>query len=55
MNCTQYDRHRRTARPEAVSIGRDIIEAARHVEGVVAVRDRLSYPSAALASCGPLF
>jgi hypothetical protein len=36
-------------------MGRDIIEAARDVEGVVAVRDRLSYPPAALASCGPLF
>jgi CBS domain-containing protein len=25
-------------------VGRDVIEAARHVEGVVAVRDRLGYP-----------
>jgi hypothetical protein len=25
-------------------VGRDIIEAARHVEGVVAVRDRFSHP-----------
>ena len=25
-------------------VGRDVVEAARHVEGVVAVRDRLSYP-----------
>jgi CBS domain-containing protein len=30
--------------PETVPVGRDIISAARHVEGVVAVRDRLSYP-----------
>jgi CBS domain-containing protein len=30
--------------PETASAGRDIIEAARHVEGVVAVRDRLTYP-----------
>jgi CBS domain-containing protein len=30
--------------PETASVGRDIIYAARHVEGVVAVRDRLSYP-----------
>jgi CBS domain-containing protein len=29
--------------PESTAVGRDIIEAARHVEGVVAVRDRLSY------------
>ena len=31
--------------PETDLVGRDIIDAARHVEGVVAVRDRLSYPS----------
>jgi CBS-domain-containing membrane protein len=30
--------------PEADVVGRNIIDAARHVEGVVAVRDRLSYP-----------
>jgi CBS domain-containing protein len=30
--------------PETDRVGRDVIEAARHVEGVVAVRDRLSYP-----------
>ncbi len=30
--------------PETVSIGRDIISLARHVQGVVAVRDRLAYP-----------
>jgi len=29
--------------PESTAVGRDIIEAARHVEGVVAMRDRLSY------------
>jgi CBS-domain-containing membrane protein len=29
--------------PESTVVGRDIIEAACHVEGVVAVRDRLSY------------
>jgi CBS domain-containing protein len=29
---------------ESTVVGRDIIEAARHVEGVVAVRDRLSSP-----------
>ena len=30
--------------PETASVGRDIVEEVRHVEGVVAVRDRLSYP-----------
>jgi CBS domain-containing protein len=30
--------------PETVPVGRDIIDGAGHVEGVVAVRDRLSYP-----------
>jgi len=29
--------------PETASVGRDMIEEIRHVEGVVAVRDRLSY------------
>src|ERR1700722_10389706 len=29
---------------ESTVVGRAVIEAARHVEGVVAVRDRLSYP-----------
>jgi CBS domain-containing protein len=32
--------------PETTAAGHDIIESARHVEGVVAVRDRLTYPSA---------
>jgi CBS-domain-containing membrane protein len=30
--------------PETTPIGRDIIDAVRHMEGVVAVRDRLSQP-----------
>jgi CBS domain-containing protein len=30
--------------PETASVGRDMIEEIRHVEGVVAVRDRLVYP-----------
>ena len=30
--------------PETASVGHDIVSDARHVEGVVAVRDRLSYP-----------
>jgi CBS-domain-containing membrane protein len=31
--------------PETTAVGYDIIDAARHAEGVVAVRDRLSYPA----------
>ena len=31
--------------PETVMVGRDIIDETRHVQGVVAVRDRLTYPS----------
>jgi CBS domain-containing protein len=31
--------------PETSAVGRDIVDCARHVEGVVAVRDRLSYPA----------
>ncbi len=31
-------------KPENASVGRDTIQEIRHVEGVVAVRDRLSYP-----------
>jgi CBS-domain-containing membrane protein len=30
--------------PETTKVGLDIIDAVRHMEGVVAVRDRLSYP-----------
>jgi osmotically-inducible protein OsmY len=30
--------------PETTTAGLDIIDAARHMEGVVAMRDRLSYP-----------
>jgi CBS-domain-containing membrane protein len=33
--------------PETAPIGHDIIDAIRHMEGVVFVRDRLSYPPAA--------
>ena len=32
--------------PETAVVGHDLIEETRHVEGVVAVRDRLSYPPA---------
>jgi CBS-domain-containing membrane protein len=31
-------------RPETDEVGRGIVDAVRHIEGVVAVRDRLSYP-----------
>jgi len=41
--------------PESVATGRDIISDARHMEGVVAVRDRLSYPAEPPHSPGPLF
>jgi len=41
--------------PETTAVGRDIIEAARHVEGVVAVRDRLNYPGADRHNSRPLF
>jgi CBS domain-containing protein len=33
--------------PETATVGHDIVYAARHVEGVVAVRDRLTYPAIA--------
>jgi CBS-domain-containing membrane protein len=32
--------------PETTPVGHDIIDAVRHMEGVVFVRDRLSYPKA---------
>lgn len=42
--------------PETASLGHDIIDEVRHVQGVVAVRDRLSYPPAGpLTSHGLLF
>ena len=36
--------------PGSVVLGRSIVDQARHVEGVVAVRDRFTYPRAAPAS-----
>jgi CBS domain-containing protein len=33
-----------TGRPGSVSLGRDLLTRARHVQGVVAVRDRFTYP-----------
>jgi CBS-domain-containing membrane protein len=41
--------------PETAAVGHDIIDETRHVEGVVAVRDRLTYPSAEHHSASPLF
>jgi CBS domain-containing protein len=31
-------------RPETRQVGRDLVEAVRHIDGVIAVRDELSYP-----------
>jgi CBS domain-containing protein len=41
--------------PETARVGHDMIEDIRHVEAVVAVRDRLSYPDARPVSPGPAF
>ena len=41
--------------PETASVGHDMIDEIRHVEGVVAVRDRLSYPDNRPVSPGPMF
>jgi CBS domain-containing protein len=41
--------------PETAAVGRDIIESARHVEAVVAVRDRLMYPPAERYTPNPMF
>ena len=35
-----------TGRPETAEVGHGIVGAVRHLEGVVAVRDQLSYPAA---------
>jgi osmotically-inducible protein OsmY len=32
--------------PETAALGHDVVRKVRHVQGVVAVRDRLSYPDA---------
>jgi CBS domain-containing protein len=42
--------------PETAAVGHDIVEAVRHVEGIVAVRDRLTYPRDAreAPAAGPL-
>jgi CBS domain-containing protein len=35
-----------TGRPETAEVGHGIVNAVRHLEGVVSVRDQLSYPVA---------
>ena len=41
--------------PETAAVGRDIIESAKHVEAVVAVRDRLTHPPAERYTPNPMF
>lgn len=42
--------------PETAEVGREMIDAIRHIEGAVAVRDRLAYPAAEpVHTFGPLF
>jgi CBS-domain-containing membrane protein len=41
--------------PETVAIGHDMVRRAWHVQGVVAVRDRLMYPAPVPGSPGPYF
>jgi CBS domain-containing protein len=42
--------------PETVAIGHNLVSRTRHVQGVVAVRDRLVYPVAPVPSSpGPYF
>lgn len=42
--------------PETISIGHDVLDQVRHVQGVVAVRDRLVYPLPPVpATPGPYF
>jgi CBS domain-containing protein len=41
--------------PETASLGHDLVRKIRRVQGVVAVRDRLSYPDAYPIVAGPLF
>jgi CBS domain-containing protein len=42
-------------RPETNELGHDIVHRIRHVQGVIAVRDLLSYPPAVHSGPGPLF
>ncbi|MDQ2814023.1 MAG: CBS domain-containing protein [Actinomycetota bacterium] len=41
-------------KPETAALGHDMVRRVRHVQGVVAVRDRLSYPGAYPIVAGPL-
>lgn len=41
--------------PETVAIGHALVRRAWHVQGVVAVRDRLAYPASVPSSPGPSF
>ena len=41
--------------PETTELGHEIVRKVRHVPGVVAVRDRLSYPDDAPVAAAPLF
>lgn len=41
--------------PESVALGHDIVRKVRHVPGVVAVRDRLSYPDESPVAAAPQF
>jgi CBS domain-containing protein len=41
--------------PETGALGHDVVRKARHVPGVVAVRDRLSYPDESPVVAAPLF
>jgi CBS-domain-containing membrane protein len=41
--------------PESAALGHDLVRKIRHVQGVVAVRDRLSYPDVFPAVVGPPF
>ena len=40
--------------PETAALGHHIVRKVRHVEGVVAVRDRLSYPDVYPIVAGPV-
>jgi osmotically-inducible protein OsmY len=41
--------------PETAAVGHDLVRRAWHVQGVVAVRDRLAYPDPVPSSPGPYF
>jgi len=41
--------------PQSVTLGHDLVRKVRHVQGVVAVRDRLSYPGTYPVVAGPVW